>query len=312
MRIRNAFEKTRWFSAAPGARFSIGKNARALIGASLVVLAGCATPPRLIDSHVHLNNLAMQLALMDEYGVEQAVVFWGRLSDNESILDAAAKHDGRFIPFASISPERTAYRSAWQRDDAALLEQLDALLATGKFKGIGEISVVHAATQGFSATDFDPTGPLMRGIMGLARKYRLPVMVHCEATRLTEFSSMLDGFSDVPVIWAHGGYTDAAEAKRLLQRHPNLYYELSARTWPRHPRSPTYTIMPDGLLRPEWATLIEAWPQRFLVGTDASHHVEANERMKIESVRAFLKQLSPSARREVEGGVLRRLVGDRP
>lgn len=277
--------------------------------ALLAMLAGCATPPAAIfDSHVHLNNLPMQLALMDEYGVERAVIFWGRLSDNEAILEAAEKYPARFVPFASISPERSAYRAQWQRDDPAILARLGELLATGRFRGIGEISVAHAATAGFAATDFSPLSPTMRGILGLARKHRVPVMVHCEAARAAELARLLEAFPDVAVIWAHGGYTQEREARRMLERHPNLYYELSARTWPRHPRSADYPIVRDGAIEPEWLALIEAMPRRFLVGTDASHHVEANERMKVESVRDFLRQLSTAARREVGAGVLRRLV----
>ena len=98
----------------------------------------------------------------------------------------------------------------------------------------------------------------------------------------------------------------------MLARHPNLYYELSARTWPRHPRSPDYPIVREGAIEPGWLALVESMPRRFLVGTDASHHLEANERMKIQSVRDFLAQLSPAARREVASGTLRRLLGERP
>lgn len=284
---------------------------RALIAA--LVLGGCAAPPpvtALLDSHVHLNDVAMQLALMDEFGVERAVVFWGRRSDNESVAREAATHAGRFIPFASISPERGAYRAQWQRDDPALVGRLEALLASGIYRGIGEISVVHDATPGFAATDFALDSGVMRGIMELARGHRLPVMVHCEAARVDGLERLLAAWRDVPVIWAHGGYTGASEARRLLERHPNLYYELSARTWPRHPRSADYPIVRDGALMPEWRELIESTPGRFLVGSDASHHSEANERMKLASVREFLRQLSPQARREVASGTLLRLIGD--
>jgi predicted TIM-barrel fold metal-dependent hydrolase len=280
--------------------------------ATAAALAGCAAQPALFDAHVHLNNVPMQLALMDEYGVERAVVFWGRLSDNERVLEAVERHPKRFVAFASISPERSAYRRLWQRDDAAILDELEGLLKTGRFKGIGEISVVHDATAGFAATDFAPTAPTMRGILALARKYRVPVLVHCEASRAGELSQLLEMFPDVPVIWAHGGYTGLDEARRMLARHSNLRYELSARTWPRHPRSAEYTIAPGGVLAPGWQSLIESMPRRFLVGTDASHHVEANERMKLESVRDFLSQLSAAARRDVGGGTLRRLLGEQP
>ncbi|MEZ0309534.1 MAG: amidohydrolase family protein, partial [Ramlibacter sp.] len=205
------------------------------------------------DAHAHLNDVAMQLALMERWGASNAVVFWGGRSSNESVAEAARRNPGRLIAFASISPERTAYRPAWERNDPALLAELDTLLATGLYKGIGEISATHFPAAGFDETDFSPTGAMMTGVMQLARRYKLPVMVHVEQTRMTELSTMLERFPDVPVIWAHGGYTPLFLARRMLERHPNLIYELSARTWPHHPRSPDYTILRDGArVWPEW------------------------------------------------------------
>lgn len=262
------------------------------------------------DTHVHLNDPAMQLALMERWGAGHAVVFWGGRSSNASVADAARAHPGRLIAFASISPERAGYRPAWERGDAALLQELDALLATGLYKGIGEISAAHFPSAGFDETDFSPTGPMMTGILELARKYRLPVMVHVEQTRMAELGQLLERFADVPVIWAHGGYTPLFLARRMLERHPNLFYELSARTWPQHPRSPDYTILRDGSrVWPQWLALIEAQPGRFLVGTDASHRSEANEAMKFASVQNLLRQLTPSAREKVGRGNLLALLG---
>ena len=92
-----------------------------------------------VDSHVHLNDEAMQLGLMERFGATLALVNWGRKSDNESIARAAGRHPQRFIAFASISPERVSYRRGWEAGDPRLLQDLDALLASGRFKGIGEI-----------------------------------------------------------------------------------------------------------------------------------------------------------------------------
>jgi len=253
-----------------------------------------------VDSHVHLNDEAMQLGLMERFGATRALVGWGRNSDNESVARAAGRHPQRFIAFASISPERASYRSGWDGDDPRLLQALDALLASGRFKGIGEISAVHFPSPGFAESDYDPMGATMTGVLALARKYRVPVLLHIEWTRMRELSSLLETFPDVPVIWAHGGYTPLFIARRMIERHPNLVYELSARTWPSHPRSPDYTILRDGRdVWPEWLALIEAHPGRFVVGTDASHRSEESDAMKYASVQAFLHQLSPGARERV-------------
>jgi predicted TIM-barrel fold metal-dependent hydrolase len=269
-------------------------------------------PISFIDSHVHLNDETMQLDLMRRFGATRAVIFWGRASDNETIAEAARRHPDLFIPFASISPERSAFRSAWNTDDPSLLGRLDVLLATGLYKGIGEISAVHFPSPGLNETDYDPLGPTMRGILELARKYRVPVLVHIELTRMRELSALLAAFPEVPVIWAHGGYTPLFLARRMLERHPNLTYELSARTWPRHPRAPDYTILQDGRsVWPEWLQLIEAMPDRFIVGTDASHRSQASETMKFESVQNLLRQLSPATRERVARGNLIDLIEPR-
>jgi predicted TIM-barrel fold metal-dependent hydrolase len=278
---------------------------------------GCAATPTpeptripFIDAHVHLNDEPMQLELMQRHGVERAVVFWGRNSDNETVAAAARRHPDRFIAFASVSPERAAYRRGWEQDDPRLLDTLDAMLATGVYRGIGEISVTHFPSAGLPEADFHPAGTTMRGILALARKHGVPVMVHAEWTRLREFSELLRAFPDVPVIWAHGGYTPLFIAQRMLDHHPNLFYELSARTWPVHPRSPDYTILRDGEnVWPQWLSFIESRPDRFLVGTDASHRSAQSEAMKFESVQNFLRQLSPAAREQVARANLLKLVG---
>lgn len=286
-----------------------------LLALALPAAAAAAEADTLVpfaDAHVHLNDPALQLELMDRWGASHAVVFWGGRSSNDSVREAAQRHPGRLIPFASISPERTTYRPAWERDDPALLQDLDAMLSSGAFRGIGEISAAHFPSAGFGETDFSPTGPMMTGILELARKHKVPVLLHVETTRMGELGTLLERFRDVDVIWAHGGYTPLFLARRMLQRHPNLYYELSARTWPRHPRSPDYTILRDGeRVWPEWLQLIEEMPQRFLVGTDASHRSADSEAMKFASVQAFLRQLRPPARELVARGNLLRLVGPR-
>lgn len=262
------------------------------------------------DAHVHLNDVDAQLQMMDRFGISQAVVFWGRDSDNETILRAAGAHPDRFIPFASVSPERRAYREYWQRDDVALLPVLEALLGAGGFRGIGEISITHFPGAGFPEADFSPESAVMRGIMELAGRYGVPVMVHCEVTRIQELSALLRAFPDVPVVWAHGGYTPYVLAQRMLERHSNLYYDLTARTWASHPRSPDYTIFKnDTEVWPEWLALIESHADRMLVGTDATQRSETGEASKISRVMLLLAQLDETTRQKVAVTNLLALVG---
>jgi hypothetical protein len=111
----------------------------------------------------------MQLELMRRHGVRARGRLLGRRKRQRVDRRQRRRHPDRFIAFASISPERAAYRPLWQRDDPALLQTLEALLASGRFRGIGEISAVHFPSPGLPEADFDPSGPTMAGILALAR-----------------------------------------------------------------------------------------------------------------------------------------------
>ena len=84
--------------------------------ALLACLAGAAASARaaedlavipFVDSHVHLNDEAMQLELMERFGATRALVNWGRKSDNESIARAAGRHQFR-ITMAPLSADAKA------------------------------------------------------------------------------------------------------------------------------------------------------------------------------------------------------------
>ncbi len=262
-----------------------------------------------VDAHLHLNDVAMALELMEERSIERAVVFWGRNSDNALLAEAARRDPSKFIPFYSVSPERKSYRSAWEARDLSLLDQVDAALSTGVFAGIGELSVTHFPGRGFPEANYGPLHPLSVGLFELAAKHEVPVNVHCEITDLKEMDELLKRFPDVTVIWAHGGYTPCFLAERWIRRHPNLVYELSARTWRHHPRSPEYTIYADEQnVWPQWLALIEAHPTRFVVGTDASLHSMERSLEQVDGVQRLLEQLSPATRQLVAQDNLLRVL----
>jgi predicted TIM-barrel fold metal-dependent hydrolase len=279
------------------------------VGLASDASAQSAVDDTLIDAHVHLNDPEAWIRLMDEAGIDQAIVFRGRSMDHAGLLAAARRWPGRLVPFLSVSPEHREFRQAWAASDDRLAAIVDSLLDAGGFRGIGEISVSHFPGAGFPEADFDPSGRVMRAILVAARRHRVPITVHVEITRLRELEAVLEDFRDVTVIWAHGGYTPLVVAERLLRSHPNLVYELSARTWAVHPRSPDYSILQDQrVVWPQWLALIEAMPDRFIAGSDSSLRSMQSDREKVASVRRFLDQLSPKTRRMVAAGNLTRIL----
>ncbi|MGH7462155.1 MAG: amidohydrolase family protein, partial [Longimicrobiales bacterium] len=182
------------------------------------------------DAHVHLNDPVAWVRIMDELGITRSVALAGRNADNAALREAGRRWPGRVLPFLSVSPEHREFRAAWEADDERLVPLVDSLLSQGGYYGVGEISVSHFPAAGFPEADFNPNGRLMRSLLQLAKKHRVPVLIHCEITRLREFEALLRDHREVTIIWAHGGYTPLFLARRLLEEHPNLIYELSART----------------------------------------------------------------------------------
>jgi len=246
---------------------------------------------------------------MDDLGITRAVALAGRDADNASLLEAGCRWPSRVLPLLSVSPEHREFRQAWEADAEDLAPLVDSLLAQGGYYGIGEISVSHFPAIGFPEADFNPNGRTMRSLLQVAGKHRVPILIHSEITRLREFEALLREYRDVTVIWAHGGYTPLFLARRLLREHPNLVYELSARTWARHPRSPDYTIFRnETVVWPEWLALIESMPSRFLVGTDASGRSETRSIANARRVRLLLDQLTDTTRRLVAQQNLDRIL----
>jgi predicted TIM-barrel fold metal-dependent hydrolase len=266
-----------------------------------------------IDAHVHLNDLTVQMSLMNSANIDSAVIFTGGDSNNDDILSAATLHPGRLIPFVSVSPEKTPFAGWWRAGDGdAIIQELDARLASGKYKGVGEMSIVHFPSAGFGETEYSPLDPINLRIMDLlAQKYSaIPIMFHCEITYIKEFSKLLDLYPEVKVIWAHGGYAPAYLTARMLQKHRNLTVELSMRTFERHPRSADYWIMENkDEVWGQWLRLIEQYSGQIIVGTDASNRNADIDQKKADSVRLLLSQLTDITRAKVAKENLSQILG---
>ncbi len=196
------------------------------------------------------------LASMDRAGVARAVTFGFAFADqglceacNAWVLDAAARHPQRLIPFAVANP------LAGDAAQQALRRALEA-----GAQGVGELM---PDGQGFALSDEDG----LPALLGLAREYERPVMVHiseilghtypgkgsqgpAEAWRLAV------RFPANTLIYSHWGgglpfYTLMPEVRRSLA---NVYYDSAASLY----------LYDDAIfaLAADWA------PDRILFGSD--------------------------------------------
>ncbi len=278
----------------------------------------------LADLHFHPRRGSSPGAVLQE--MDHAGVRWagnGAVGADhvwDAFLRAAPD---RFIPFAG---QQDIYaligrhgEPAWTLrapEALAYVEALERQLRAGKFRGIGELFVNNLRTHVRTVvpTRYPADSPLMRRLLGLAARYRVPLSIHMEAEpgSVAELERLLAADREASVIWAHCGFTaDAALVRRLMEAHPNLLCELSFRD-DRYSffgtLSRRYLVPITGSSRqldPSWKVLLEDRSDRFLVGTDA--HSEGEYRSVVAFFRAVLAQLSPEAAQRLAHENARRL-----
>jgi hypothetical protein len=253
---------------------------------------------RLIDTHAHVY--------WDEYADAQRVVqvleqagvdgLWLHSVPWNLAADAAALYPARLVPFLGEGyADAVASHSAYVNPDG-----LEALLAAGVVRGLGEIILRHSAFRlgaegGFAsapANNIPADHPRLIEAFRLAGKYGVPVTVHQEWFFGEELGRAVEAAPETAFVWAHAGHGPAAAVADMLARYPNLHADLSARTPWIGPG--TVLLRPGGELDPAWRTTLERFPDRFTIGLDLfapAHYRVEYARMLAEYYRRLLGTL---------------------
>ena len=254
----------------------------------------------LFDTHLHYNEEAWNgssgpfppaeaLARMQRNGVRAIV---GNSRPNEGTRTLAAARETReagvtVVPFIRLYRNRADYTN-WFRDESIhemVLTELARGTASGPYRGIGEFHLYDSA---------NADGPVARKLMALAEQRDLAVLAHVDDVAVDKLMAHTPSRGrDTRLIWAHTGIGGApvARVREMLDRYPRLVGELSYR--------PGLTC-DGGLLCPEWRALIEAYPTRFVIGSDTW----VNQRWSdydglMQGYRRWLGDLPPDVARQI-------------
>ncbi len=157
----------------------------------------------------------------------------------------------------------------------ALLETLAGQFERREITGIGEL-VLNNHRSSYAPSfrrkvriDADA----FQAFYGMADKYQGFVQIHMDddSDSIRELESVAQRYPKVPFILSHClTRAPARTARALLERHPNLYCETSYRSTVRNgaPALQPYMIHDASSAQSAWIELIEAMPERFMVGSD--------------------------------------------
>ncbi len=251
-------------------------------------------------------DVSAALELMDRFGVSYTIFApppapSGR-GDGETIavLQAAVRQNPRRFAFSaggeslnpflqstppeSVTPE---VRRRFQREAEAIAESGAA--------AFGELAAEHFSSHigHHPYESARPDHPLLLALTDLAAKYDMPIELHMEAlpidmpfpnariagppnpTRVTgniaAFERLLDHNPEARIVWLHAGWDLTGERtvplmRALLEKHRNLYMSVKSDR-AGEPMTAPFRRGGDGL-KPGWVAMLEAFPDRFVVGSD--------------------------------------------
>lgn len=289
-----------------------------------------------VDFHTHLQKRvaadelvrrmdegrALRMVLMPlSYGDAGGAVNDGEGTD-EQARDFARRFPDRFVPFVGMQRGVLLNDRRWHHPDSEathLLLDTEDKLRTGEFFGMGEFMLrfyPYTTPEGIVAVsdmDYPADSYLMRRFADLAARYRVPMVLHCEAEpeAAAAMLRLVEGHPDATIVWAHNcGRASAVQIREWLSRHPNLYADLGnmmhtsgigyGSYWPR--RTPWIHRIADGRGRlfPEMWALFHDFADRFFVGTDTAH-ARYYQSYAVRAVRwwVFFEQLRPETARKI-------------
>ncbi|MEE8333189.1 MAG: amidohydrolase family protein [Alphaproteobacteria bacterium] len=285
----------------------------------------------IIDTHAHIFerrdrlNLSSVLEEMEQAGVRRLFVLptpnEGRYDERDE--NAAARR--RFVRIAGKRAGRLcgsgyfttwmhdAYRSGYERAELdKRLIRLERDLITGGCLGIGEIGPHHFEKHpGQWVLDFPMNFVPMVRLAQLAARLGVWLDLHAEPVTPDGkshedrvFGGITHLFREAPglkMILAHTAMTNATNARALLEAFPRLMMNIKIVV-------PGRKLAWDNLgpivnqrkrLFEDWAQLMEAMPDRFLIGIDARfgsrRYDDDKYRRRVRRLRRILGSLDPKA-----------------
>ncbi len=185
-----------------------------------------------------------------------------------------------------------------------LVREAEDDLKAGRVKGIGEVHINNRRSSpvGWFQRKARADAPSFRALYKLVSEYNAVLAVHMEADSdsVAQFESLLGTDQRGRVILLHCGVQAKASLIRsLFEKHPNLFCELAVRYPPARKFGSIWgEIFDAGGIEQDWQTLIQDYPDRFLVGTDITDDYRYDVAIKVVR-KGLLAHLSPDTARKV-------------
>jgi hypothetical protein len=146
--------------------------------------------------------------------------------------------------------------------------------------------------------------PLLLALAEIAAQSGVPIGLHMEAItggpteNISAMERLLASRREARIVWLHAGWDRTGQRSvalmgELLQRHSNLFMTIKSDRLGDPANSP---LGGTGRLQPAWLAMLQAFPDRFVIGSDQFYD---RERDRIDSVRRIVDAMPEDLARQI-------------
>lgn len=241
----------------------------------------------IIDIEHHWGGKFSGRQLIDKMNQSDVALTW--LGANERNGSGSSIDACREFPDRLVATVIHGDGPRWHGHDLSLVQEIDRDVRSGGYFAMGEFESRHYVS---NSNNRDIHMPLdsasFHGIFKAAQGTGLPFLLHHEAedALLPELEKMLQLYPQAKVVWCHVGrnrnpqtwtrFPSAEGVEKFILKYPNLHFDIvqSGQNSVFPPTGAMDSILYLGgktaVLRPEWVKLFNAYPERFLIGSDTN------------------------------------------
>jgi predicted TIM-barrel fold metal-dependent hydrolase len=255
------------------------------------------------------------LSRMDRNGVALTWLGVNESMGNKSSIAECNKAPSRLVPTIMHGDG-----PLWHNKSLSLIEEINTDARSGNYFAMGEFEARHYVSNTNSRDVHTPVNSKgFEVIFRASEDTGLPFLLHHEAEDhlLPELEEMLSRFPKAKVVWCHVGrnrdpsnwqkFPTPDGVKEFIARYPNLHFDiLQSGSMSKFPPNNIFGGVLDAVmyyhesgparLRPEWLSLFNEQPERFLIGSDINTGRWSNyDRVFNRLRKAVLAHLEPKA-----------------
>lgn len=180
--------------------------------------------------------------------------------------------------FFSAGPEGLT-----NKNNTAFIEMFKAagsLLETRKAYGFGEIHIDNynsSPTANFRRK-VTLDNPVVRAMYEIANKHSCFIQLHMEAddANIAALKKYLAEYPNVSTVISHGmPYGKQTQIRDLLEKHPNIYFELSRKGAVLNEKEAGQAFSARNGPKEIWLKSLQLYPDRFMIGSDTHYPDES-------------------------------------